>query len=257
MSKKSRHIPSADKNHLWGMSAGRCAYPDCRIVLTKEGNEQDGLVTIGEIAHIFAHSKEGPRPNPDGFTEQTNKYENLILLCRNHHREVDGQPNTYSVAVLQRWKADHERWVVERLALEEFNSADLESIITWLTDHSIPASTDYTPPMFPAEKIKFNNLSVRVQNLITVGLSRVGEVKIYITHRLKLDSKFAERLLAPLLTQYNMLKAEGHNSDLIFNDLRQFACGNSPDFSKQSAGLALIVYFFERCEIFESEIFDK
>lgn len=250
MSKKSRRILSADKNHLWGMSAGRCAYPNCRIVLTKEGNKQDRPVTIGESAHIFARSKEGPRPNPEGFTEKTNQYENLILLCSNHHREVDGQPDTYSVAVLRQWKADHERWVAERLALEEFNSADLESIITWLTDHSIPASTDYTLPVL-AEKIKFNNLSVRVQNLITVGSSRVGEVRIYITHRLRLDSKFAERLLAPLLTRYNMLKADGLNSDYVFDDLRQFACGNSPDFSKQSAGLALIVYFFERCEIFE------
>ena len=250
MSKKSRHIPIADRNHLWGMSAGRCAYPDCRIILTKEGNKRDGIATVGDIAHIYAHSPDGPRPHPDGLYENADRYDNLILLCPNHHREVDGQPNTYSVAVLQQWKADHERWVAERLALEEFNSADLESIITWLTDNSMSISTDYTL-MIPAEKIEFNNLSVRVQNLITVGLSRVSEVEIYIIDRLKLDSKFAERLLAPLLTQYDMLKADGLNSDLIFNDLRQFACGNSPDFSKQSAGLALIVYFFERCEIFE------
>lgn len=251
MSKKSRHISSADKKHLWGMSAGRCAYPTCRIELTKEGNEQDGPVTIGEIAHIFAHSPDGPRPHPDGLYGNANGYENLILLCRNHHREVDGQPNTYSAATLRQWKTDHERWVAEQLAMEEFNSADLESIITWLTDHSIPASTDYTPPVFPAEKIKFNNLSMRVQNLITVGLSRVSEVEIFIINHSKIDIKFAERLLAPLLTQYNMLKADGLNSDYVFDDLRQFACGNSPDFSKQSAGLALIVYFFERCEIFE------
>ena len=250
MSKKSHHIPSADKNHLWGMSAGRCAYPDCRKVLTKEGNERDGIATVGDIAHIYAHSPDGPRPHPDGLYENADGYDNLILLCPNHHREVDGQPNTYSVAVLQQWKADHERWIAERLAMEEFNSADLESIITWLTDNSMSISTDYTL-MIPAEKIEFNNLSARVQNLITAGLSRVSEVEIYIIDRLKLDSKFAERLLAPLLTQYDMLKADGLNSDLIFNDLRQFACGNSPDFSKQSAGLALIVYFFERCEIFE------
>lgn len=249
--RKSRGVSRPVRNRLWAMSGNRCAYPTCRIELTKEGNEQDGPVTIGEIAHIYAHSPDGPRPHPDGLYENADGYDNLILLCSNHHRKVDGQPNTYSVAVLQQWKADHERWVAERLAVEEFNSAVLESIITWLTDHSIPASTDYTPPVFPAEKIKFNNLSAPVQNLITVGLSRVSEVEIYITDRSKLDSKFAERLLAPLLTQYNMLKADGYNSDYVFDDLRQFACGNSPDFSKQSAGLALIAYFFERCEIFE------
>ena len=251
MSKKSRHISSADKNYLWMSSAGRCAYPDCRIELVIEGNKQDGPVTIGEIAHIFAHSQNGPRPNPDGFSEETNRYDNLLLLCRNHHREVDGQSNTYPVTVLREWKIVHEGWVAERLAREEFNSADLETIITWLTDNSIPTSTDYTL-IPPAQKIELNNMSVRVQNLIKMGLSRVEEVESYIVDRSKLDPKFPERLLTPLLTQYDMLKADGLNSDLIFNDLIQFACGNSiQEPSKQSAGLVLIVYFFERCEIFE------
>lgn len=255
MSKKSRRNKARDisrrvRNRLWAMSGNRCAYPNCRIELTKEGNEQDRIATIGEIAHIYAHSPDGPRPHPDGLYENADGYDNLILLCPNHHREVDGQSNTYSVTVLREWKVDHERWVAERLAMEEFNSADLKTIITWLTDNSEPPSSDFTLTP-PAQKIEFNNLSMSVQNLIKSGWIRIKEVENFIKDHSKLDPRLPERLLTPLLTQYDMLKADGLNSDLIFNDLRQFACGNSPDFSKQLAGLVLIVYFFERCEIFE------
>jgi hypothetical protein len=33
--------------------------------------------------------------------------------------------------------------------------------------------------------------------------------------------------------------------------LRQFSCGNSPDFKRAAAGLAVLSYLFERCEVFE------
>lgn len=120
----SRHIPEPDKNLLWQSSAGRCAFKECRTMLTLPGTEKDGPATIGEIAHIFAHSSNGPRPNPDGFTEKTNAYENLILLCRNHHREVDVQSNTYTVKDLLTWKTNHEKWVADRLSTDKRDTTD-------------------------------------------------------------------------------------------------------------------------------------
>ena len=38
-------------------------------------------------------------------------YDNLILLCANHHTIVDRQWRHYSVEHLRGWKADHEAWV--------------------------------------------------------------------------------------------------------------------------------------------------
>ncbi len=43
---------------------------------------------------------------------------NLLLLCGNHHKLVDDQPRTHTVEVLRRFKADHERWVREKLGRE-------------------------------------------------------------------------------------------------------------------------------------------
>lgn len=247
----SRNISAPVKNYMWATSGNRCAYPDCHAHVVEKGNEQDLPATIGQFAHIFAHSRHGPRPNPDGFSKKTNEYENLILLCANHHRLVDGQPNTYSVSVLQQWKNEHEAWFLNLSLLEAFSSADLDSIVTWLAEYAIlSSSTDLV--IKPVEdKIVFNSLSAIVSEQIRKNRSRTVEVKRYIRDRSRLTPDFAERLLTPLVNQYNLLKTKGYNGDLIFATLVRFACGNSDARSKQSAALVVIVYFFERCEIFE------
>ncbi|OWK45158.1 transposase [Fimbriiglobus ruber] len=44
------------------------------------------------------------------------EYNNLILLCKVHHKKVDDQPETYPIEKLREMKAAHERWVKERLS---------------------------------------------------------------------------------------------------------------------------------------------
>jgi hypothetical protein len=39
---------------------------------------------------------------------ECNSYENRILLCPNHHREIDRQANAWPVSRLRQVKADHE-----------------------------------------------------------------------------------------------------------------------------------------------------
>lgn len=246
----SRNISVPVKNYMWATSGNQCAYPDCHVHVMKNGNEQDGPVTIGQFAHIFAHSQHGPRPNPDGFSEKTNEYENLILLCANHHQLVDGQPNTYSVRVLKEWKIDHEAWFLNLSVTNDFNTGNLDSI-RWPAEYTtLSPSTDFI--LKPVrEKIAFNGLSEIVKDHILKGLSRVGEAKRHIREQSRLTPDYAERLLTPLVYRYNELKEDGYNGDLIFATLVRFACGNSNDASKRAAALSLIVYFFERCEIFE------
>lgn len=248
--KDSRYIPRADRHLLWANSSGICSKKGCDNKCVVEATESDQAATIGQIAHIFAHSKDGPRPNPDGFTETTNLYENLILLCSTHHDLVDKQANTYTVTELKKWKEDHEAWVRRRLATEEFDNADLESIINWLSDEAGLPTDDFTiRPL--SSKIQYNNLSQNSQTLITQGLMFVEEISGYVNNRQRYEKNFAQKLLNPLVNLYTELKNMGYNSDYIFDSLRVFACGNSIEYGKQSAGIALIAYFFERCEIFE------
>lgn len=101
---------------LWGRSGNHCAMPDCRKELVMDAMETDDESLIGEECHIVAQSPDGPRGNPDFAEDKLDKYANLILLCRVHHKIIDDQPNTYTVGYLKEIKASHERWVRESLA---------------------------------------------------------------------------------------------------------------------------------------------
>jgi hypothetical protein len=92
-------------------SGGRCAFPGCPKFLVQEGSDGDEPSIIGEMAHIVAEKREGPRGKHDLTDEERNRHTNLILLCRDHHKIVDDQPLTYSIPVLREMKTKHEAQV--------------------------------------------------------------------------------------------------------------------------------------------------
>lgn len=94
---------------LWGRSGNRCSI--CKLELTPDGEPN----TIGEMAHIVARSVDGPRGKSDLSVEGRDRCENLILLCPNHHAEIDNNPDKWAVELLKQVKAEHEEWVSERL----------------------------------------------------------------------------------------------------------------------------------------------
>ena len=69
------------------------------------------------MGHIAASSNAGPRANVELDVRARDKYENLILLCRNCHRKVDTLKQSYPDERLLEIKASHEAWV--RTALPE------------------------------------------------------------------------------------------------------------------------------------------
>lgn len=96
---------------LWGRSAGRCAIPECRVELFAEATDYDPIIVIGEIAHVAAAGKAGPRAVPAMTAKQRNSYDNLILLCQNCHARIDGQPGFNTIEKLKDIKQAHEAWV--------------------------------------------------------------------------------------------------------------------------------------------------
>ncbi|WP_415282467.1 HNH endonuclease [Candidatus Nitrososphaera sp. FF02] len=46
---------------------------------------------FGEICHIEAAESGGPRYNSKQTDEDRRHYDNLILLCRNHHKATDDE----------------------------------------------------------------------------------------------------------------------------------------------------------------------
>lgn len=88
---------------LFAMSGNRCAFPGCALPII----ESAGTIT-GEICHIKAQSSGGPRFDETQTAEERHGFDNLLLLCRRHHRVVDSEPNVYSADALQDIKAIHE-----------------------------------------------------------------------------------------------------------------------------------------------------
>ena len=91
---------------LFAMSGNICGFPGCSLPIV----ESAGTIT-GEICHIKARSLGGPRFDETQSEEERNGFDNLILLCRRHHKVVDSQPDVYSVEALQEHKVIHETTV--------------------------------------------------------------------------------------------------------------------------------------------------
>lgn len=89
---------------LFALSNNRCAFPRCiSPIITHSGS------VIGKICHINARSKKGPRFDAKQTDEERNSFNNLVLMCGNHHDQIDKQPELYTAEVLREIKASHEK----------------------------------------------------------------------------------------------------------------------------------------------------
>ena len=109
----------SDKNRkiLWARSGARCAI--CRHLLIFDSTEKDSESVVGEECHIISGANKGPRSNSEYPRDEINAVENLLLLCRVHHKQIDDQVETYSPELLRALKSNHEKWVESQLSQDE------------------------------------------------------------------------------------------------------------------------------------------
>ena len=88
---------------LYAHSGNQCAFPGCSSPIF----EDDGTLT-GECCHIEAYSDTGPRYNSELSMEERNGYDNLVFLCKRHHKIIDTHDDEFTVDVLKGMKATHE-----------------------------------------------------------------------------------------------------------------------------------------------------
>lgn len=119
-------ISVRDRKRLWGLSASRCAFPDCRQELVEATSDGQGSVLVGAEAHIVGRSSDGPRGISDLGEVERDSYDNLILVCARHHIVVDNDVAAYPTDRLLAFKADHELWVRRNLSASLAQLAELE-----------------------------------------------------------------------------------------------------------------------------------
>lgn len=94
--------------YLWVRCGGRCSI--CKTYLLK--SPLTGRpISLGQFAHIIAHGEYGPRPrsHSDYPEDYIDTIDNIIVLCKNCHDEIDRDESNYSEQWLRDKKAEHER----------------------------------------------------------------------------------------------------------------------------------------------------
>lgn len=101
---------SQDTKKLWGQSGNICSFPDCGVELTSSKKVNR---VLGEEAHIKGEKLGAARYDQNQSLEERESYENKILLCPNHHTEIDADEATWTVVKLLRIKQEHEKRIVK------------------------------------------------------------------------------------------------------------------------------------------------
>ena len=234
-----------------------CALPGCGQRLTPN-SESGSPVNLGEAAHIVGERKGSARHEHDMTDSARNEYDNLIYLCPNCHRKIDDPvrgETDYPVDHLKRIKLEHESKIHNAVvdALPTVGFPELNEAVRWIDENVDPDSwpSDFVlvPPKY---KLNRNELGKHSEMIVVSGLSVSQEVRRFVEFRTQTDRLFPERLKAGFLEEYYRLKKmDGVSGDELFDLMCRFSQRGSSKQIEKTAGLAVLVYLFEACEVFE------
>ncbi len=236
------------KIQVWAAAGGHCC--KCKRDLLKEVVGSLNKSAQGEVAHIEGENDGAKRYNKNQTEEVRNSFANLMLMCPSCHTEIDNDDLKFDVPILMKMKSDHEKWVSNQLktASITISFVEIEIIVKYLATNPSFSTGDNLKLIPPKEKIAKNSLSLVVSDYITMGMLRTELVKDYLNRNP--DINFASRLRSEFVNKYKEFKILV-NGDELFYAMLDFASNSSNDFRVQAAALAVVVYFFQICDIFE------
>jgi hypothetical protein len=142
--------------------------------------------------------------------------------------------------------------VPSQRTLEKLNFAALRPVVMAIQRREPDAEPLMGAPS--PNKLQKNALSGDAAGLLRQGRRREKLVQDFFDAWP--DPSFGEDVAEAFRTRYQALKAVGLGPDQIFGQLQTFAGGMDGDPSQQGAVLAVMSYFFERCDIFEDIVED-
>lgn len=233
-------------------SGDHCALPDCDRSLSVDGAEAPSVVT-GQAAHIAGENPGSARYNAAMTAEQRDAYPNLIYLCGDCHTKIDKQPEDFPVEKLLAIKAKHEQQVATAVteALADIGFPELEVATRWALQMSAGEPPQSFSLTAPEEKLKKNDLGNSSRTIVTMGLGTVHLVRKYIEGVAQEDSDFPERLRSGFLAEYHRARKDGLVGDDLFDWMCRFSQRGFSSIAERSAGVAVLVYLFEICDVFE------
>lgn len=178
----------------------------------------------------------------------------LLLELKTKHPTID----------ITAWGPDVIKDMILKLPVSKlvdmFGPALTQADMTSLTHESIKTllkamahkGNDVAPNIAPVSvvKLEYNQLSDDVEVLLTAGRRKENLVDDLLAKWP--DPEYGEDLAISFRAKYQELRIAGIAADDIFVELKAFAGGNSGDISAQVSSLAVLSYFFERCDIYEN-----
>lgn len=253
---KRKPIPIKTQRILFAQSGGICSMPDCNIPIVI--NENDDKTNIAELAHIEAYKPGGARFNPQLSEDERNAEENLMVVCKNCHKKIDDFPEIYTVEKLKQIKQEH----ISSIEMHEKNIINFDfKDLTFASNNILEKSMkNDEETVFIESKINYelrfidyklrkNNLTYPSKHFVLSALNQQNVVINFISDRTKDDENFPNQLHNSLKNSYDALKQNFSGDELFFGLYGQFK--ENLNESEQAACLAIIVYFFTICELFE------
>jgi len=244
-------------NRLRYQSMNCCSFPSCQNSLLTELGKFNG-----NVCHIEAFSPGGPRYNSDPqiTNKDRNSYNNLMLLCRDHHGIIDEKDEdknpVYSSEQLRAMKQSH---------IDMFNKARnatlmlkgqslLGKIVNELAEYQ-----EFEPPLnknlpFEVEnKISFNQISFHHEFIKDHAAYRVILVTLYD----RLDTRQMKVLLQSVrnfYTRFKNLESSDYVIDKVVTAMMDFVraeCNFQYSEELEWCINIIVVDGFMRCKILE------
>ncbi|HAX80618.1 MAG TPA: hypothetical protein DCY88_33475 [Cyanobacteria bacterium UBA11372] len=135
-------------------------------------------------------------------------------------------------------------------AMTNITFRELDMVTQGIICMPIPSDANFLVTA-PVEKMLNNQLTGVAQSRLMTGVIQARMVSSFVDNMVNVIPDFPERLKAGFVREYQRLRTTGLEGNALFNALHAFSCNRSSDYDLQAAGLAVLYYLFEKCEVFE------
>lgn len=211
-SKKTRDI-------LASRAGYQCSHPECGVVTIGPGDGPEETSSIGEAAHIYSASLNGPRGQGELTKAQLKSVGNGFWACKNHAKLIDTNSGRgFSAEQLKSWKILHEEKI-------KHHQGRLHRNASWINSLTI-----FKSPLFEDnQKIHFGKVTYIQGDYNSCGkssllnwiacLSSYKYLDGWTTSSLHLELDYYFPIYNKLVieTANNELTSQFNNSEVIFH----------------------------------------
>jgi hypothetical protein len=164
-------------------------------------------------------------------------------------QEVKDRVNDFNVEFESLSQSQHNQYSLVS-AMTNITFTELDTVTKGIIGMPIPPDINFSLTN-PLEKMFNNQITEPAKSRLMTGLIKSTMVSQFVDNMVNVNPDFPERLKVGFVTEYKRLQAIGLEGNALFYALDEFSCNGSSDYDLKAAGLAVLYYLFEKCEVFE------